>query len=130
MKRILEILDSTPMHPTQRAYALAKAAHETAEAAAKEEKALRKHEVPIGRGSSREDIERYVGWSSGIDAKHKVWRYFNLLCQAEEVLVEWFRDHIRRQPGYKPEIEKVWENWRTLSAIREKLVDLAFRAKV
>lgn len=46
------------------------------------------------------------------------------------MLVEWFRDHTRSQPGYMPEQERVWENWKTLPSVREDLVNLAFRAKV
>jgi hypothetical protein len=113
---------TSKMHPTQAAYALARATYDTAIAAHNAE--------CLAAGWWDRDDDEAFDLIEASAQRHNTSRLFDLLCQAERAMVTWSIENVRElatSTGKAGELPTVDELVRRPSSWK-RAVDLAFRA--
>ena len=123
------------IHPTQAAYAHAKAEHDTIKQRVDDE--VSKLPRPVETDNDEEDKKNWMDHyrkQGEIEEKHGLWPAKDRLRVAEDNMMGAAKSHMERQPIYKnadastkADLAKVWEKGPRSLNIRPKLVDSAFR---
>ena len=125
----------TGIHPTQAAYAHAKAEHDTIKQRVDDE--VSKLPRPAETDNDEEDKKNWMDHyrkQGEIEEKHGLWPAKDRLRVSEDNMMGAAKAHMERQPIYKnsdastkADLAKVWEKGPRSLNIRPKLVDSAFR---
>lgn len=115
------------LSPAQVAYQQAKTAYDAARA----EYLRRCAELPpLSRDCTDAELEAEHKATCAIDAELGYGEFMTLLSEAETNLINWARETVQALPQYAAHaaaLAPLWEKWRRLPKIREKLINLSFR---
>ena len=121
------------MHPTQVAYAAAKAIHDTVKQRAADEKAQL---VRPSNSSDAKEWEQHWEKEFAIDEKHGVWAAHDKMHEAGRAMINAAKEKLMQHPRYKQtsdaekkSISNLYANYHKNPTIRDKMLDAAFKLR-
>lgn len=121
----------TGIHPTQKAYAQAKATHDAIKDRVDKEKAAL---TPPANGAPESEWMNHYAKEGAIEDKHGLYEAKDKLRGTEDKMIGAAKSHMERQPVYqnasednKASLKNLWDKGTKNPTIRPKLVDSAFK---